>query len=149
MTRTNAVQTIAPRVQAAAAAGPEPDPEGIILGLFGGPGGWAEALRKLGKSDVGIELDAAACATRRAAGHQVIRADVSTFPVEQLAGKVQGQVDSPPCVFFSAAGTRTTPGRNTSVSIASARHNGRNTATACGAAFSSATISGSAGDSRS
>ena len=54
--------------------------------------------------DVGIELDAAACATRRAAGHHAIRADVSRFPVEQLAGKIWGQTHSPPCTTFSAAG---------------------------------------------
>jgi hypothetical protein len=35
-----------------------------------------------------------------------------------------------------------TPGRNTDVSIASIRHNGRNTRTAWGAASSNATISG-------
>ena len=58
----------------------------------------------LGVPEVGIELDAAACATRRAAGHHVIRADVAKFPVEQLAGRVWGQCDSPPCTTFSAAG---------------------------------------------
>lgn len=77
----------------------------LVLGTFGGPGGWPEGARALGITEVGIELDAAACATRRAAGHRTIRADVSRFPVEQLAGKPGGQTHSPPCVFFSAAGT--------------------------------------------
>ena len=76
----------------------------VALGTFGGPGGWAEACRALGIEDVGIELDASACATRRAAGHHALRADVSRFPVEQLAGKTWGQTHSPPCTTFSAAG---------------------------------------------
>ena len=58
----------------------------------------------LGLTDLGLELDASACATRRAAGHLAIQADASLFPVEQLAGKIWGSVYSPPCVTFSAAG---------------------------------------------
>jgi DNA (cytosine-5)-methyltransferase 1 len=77
---------------------------GINLDLFGGPGGWAEALAALGLTELGIELDAAACATRRAAGHLTIRANVAAFPVEQLAGRVRGLAGSPPCTTFSAAG---------------------------------------------
>jgi DNA (cytosine-5)-methyltransferase 1 len=76
----------------------------IVLSPFAGPGGWAEALTELGLHDVGIELDSAACATRRAAGHSTIQADVAAFPVGQLAGKVWGQTHSPPCTTFSAAG---------------------------------------------
>ena len=74
------------------------------LGTFGGPGGWGEACRALGVEDVGIELDPSACATRKAAGHHAVRADVSKFPVKQLAGKFEGQSHSPPCTTFSAAG---------------------------------------------
>jgi DNA (cytosine-5)-methyltransferase 1 len=81
-------------------------PDDITLETFGGPGGWAVAARRLGIEEVGIELDAAACATRRAAGHRVIRADVAAFPVEHLAGKVRGQIHSPPCTQFSAAGNQ-------------------------------------------
>jgi len=76
----------------------------LVLGTFGGPGGWPQGARALGICEVGIELDAAACATRRAAGHRTIQADVSKFPVEQLAGKTWGQTHSPPCTTFSAAG---------------------------------------------
>lgn len=76
----------------------------LVLGTFGGPGGWPEGARRLGIREVGIELDAAACATRRAAGHRTVRADVSGFPVAQLAGKTRGQTHSPPCTTFSAAG---------------------------------------------
>jgi DNA (cytosine-5)-methyltransferase 1 len=76
---------------------------GLVVDVFAGPGGWAEAARELGIPEVGIELDAAACATRAAAGHQTIRADVAEFPVSQLAG-MWGFAGSPPCGTFSAAG---------------------------------------------
>lgn len=58
----------------------------------------------LGTRPLGIELDAAACATRAAAGHRTIRADVAAFPVDRLAGRVRGIIGSPPCTTFSAAG---------------------------------------------
>ena len=76
----------------------------LTIDLFGGPGGWAEGLRMLGLSEIGIELDAAACATRRAARHRVIRADVATYPMGHLAGRVEGLIASPPCQMFSTAG---------------------------------------------
>ena len=79
---------------------------GLVIDGCAGPGGWSQGLRGLGIHDVGLELDAAACATRRAAGHRTIRADVSQFPVERLAGKVWGHCDSPPCTTFSGAGKR-------------------------------------------
>ena len=78
----------------------------IDLETFAGPGGWDTGAAALGVRPVGIELDAAACATRAAAGHTTIRADVAAFPVEQLAGKVRGQIHSPPCTQFSAAGNQ-------------------------------------------
>lgn len=40
----------------------------MILDLFAGPGGWSTALAGLGHRDIGMEWDAAACATRAAAG---------------------------------------------------------------------------------
>lgn len=79
---------------------------GIVREGFGGPGGWAVAMQRLGMTSVGFEIDEAACATRAAAGHPTIRADLSRFPAGHLAGKITGSVDSPPCVFFSSAGTR-------------------------------------------
>jgi len=79
---------------------------GITLGTFAGPGGWAVAAEALGIPEVGIELDVAACLTRAAAGHKTIRADVATYPLGQLAGKVSGFISSPPCTTFSAAGKR-------------------------------------------
>jgi DNA (cytosine-5)-methyltransferase 1 len=77
----------------------------IIVETFAGPGGWSLAAARLGLNRLaGIELDPAACATRRAAGHKTIRADVSEFPVERLAGRVHANVGSPPCTSFSVAG---------------------------------------------
>ncbi|WP_108987208.1 DNA cytosine methyltransferase [Streptomyces coelicoflavus] len=77
-----------------------------VLDLFAGPGGWSEGLRALGLQDVGIEIDPAACATRAAAGHTTIRADVAAYPTAPLRGKVSGLIGSPPCQTFSAAGLR-------------------------------------------
>src|ERR1019366_8248412 len=77
-----------------------------VVGTFGGPGGWAEACRALGLTDLGIELDPSACATRAAAGHLALRADVSRFDVSRLAGTTEGQTHSAPCVVFSAAGNQ-------------------------------------------
>jgi len=76
----------------------------VILDLFAGPGGWSEGLRPLGLADIGIEWDAAACATRAAAGHLTIRADVEQYPTGPFAGKVTGLIMSPPCPDFSTAG---------------------------------------------
>jgi DNA (cytosine-5)-methyltransferase 1 len=79
----------------------------IIVETFAGPGGWSLAAARLGlKRLAGIELDPAACATRRAAGHKTIRADVSRYPVRQLTGRVRGHISSPPCTVFSISGKR-------------------------------------------
>jgi DNA (cytosine-5)-methyltransferase 1 len=80
----------------------------VILDLFAGPGGWDEGLRSLDVAEpvVGIEWDAAACATRAAAGHLTIRADVAQYPTEPFAGRVSGLIASPPCQDFSMAGKR-------------------------------------------
>ncbi|MCQ4043013.1 DNA cytosine methyltransferase [Streptantibioticus rubrisoli] len=77
-----------------------------VLDLFAGPGGWSQGLRRLGIAEVGMELDAVACATRTAAGHTTIRADVATYPTAHLRGKISGLIASPPCQTFSAAGLR-------------------------------------------
>ncbi|MET9254443.1 DNA cytosine methyltransferase [Streptomyces sp. NPDC003717] len=79
---------------------------GRILDLFAGPGGWSEGLRTLGLRDIGIEIDPAVCATRAAAGHTTIRADVAAYPTTPLQGDVSGLIASPPCQTFSAAGLR-------------------------------------------
>ena len=76
-----------------------------VVDLFAGPGGWSEAVRALGLTEVGFELDEWACATRAAAGHLTIRADVAAFPVDQL-GDADGLIASPPCPGFSNAGDK-------------------------------------------
>lgn len=78
----------------------------LIVDLFAGPGGWSEGLRLLGLADIGFEWDASACATRAAAGHRTIRADVAAWPIEPLIGRVDGLIASPPCQLFSTAGTK-------------------------------------------
>lgn len=75
----------------------------MIVELFGGPGGWSEGLRALGLTDIALEWDAAACATRAAAGHPTIRADVATYPPQRFRG-AEGLIASPPCPDWSQAG---------------------------------------------
>jgi DNA (cytosine-5)-methyltransferase 1 len=74
--------------------------------LFAGPGGWSEGLRLAGHTGqtVGVEHDMSACRTATQAGHLRICADVATFPLEHLAGRVRGLIGSPPCTSFSQAG---------------------------------------------
>ncbi|WP_081898673.1 DNA cytosine methyltransferase [Herbidospora cretacea] len=75
-----------------------------IVDLFAGPGGLDVAAEKLGISTIGIEWDASACETRRAAGLSTVEDDVrlhgpSDFPeADVLAG-------GPPCQTFTVAGT--------------------------------------------
>ena len=72
---------------------------------YAGPGGVCEGLRLIGAPDVvGIEWDAAACATRAAAGHLTIRADLATYRPHHAPGSVEGYLASPPCQTFSTAG---------------------------------------------
>lgn len=76
-----------------------------VVDLFAGPGGWSEALRRLGLSEVALEWDARACATRAAAGHRTtIRTDVAAYPTEPLerAG-IRRLIGSPPCPAWSEA----------------------------------------------
>lgn len=75
----------------------------MILDLFAGPGGWDEGLRMVGRTDViGIELDADACATAEAAGHERLCADVTEVDPATFLW-VNGLIASPPCPPFSAA----------------------------------------------
>jgi DNA (cytosine-5)-methyltransferase 1 len=73
------------------------------LDLFAGPGGWDVPDAELGIESWGIELDPAACATRRAAGLQTDQQDVSKVVLLPRHGfkLLKG---SPPCQTFSAAG---------------------------------------------
>lgn len=80
---------------------------GLVLEGFAGPGGWSTGLAMLGHTrSAGIELDPNACATATAAGHKRIRANVATYPLAHLAGRVDGVILSPPCQAWSRAGKR-------------------------------------------
>jgi DNA (cytosine-5)-methyltransferase 1 len=76
---------------------------GTIIDLFAGAGGWAEGLRMLGMSALGIESDQWACATSRVAGHECLQADVAALDPASL-GRVWGIIGSPPCQAYSSAG---------------------------------------------
>ncbi len=73
------------------------------LDLFAGAGGWDEGVLALGVRPLGIEWDEAACATREAAGHRTVRADVAELdPLDYAPCDLL--IASPPCQAFSAAG---------------------------------------------
>jgi DNA (cytosine-5)-methyltransferase 1 len=75
----------------------------MIVEGFGGPGGWAVALRHR-SPHIGMELDPWACATRAAEGHPTIRCDVTQYPTAPFRGRITGKVDSPPCQAWSQSG---------------------------------------------
>jgi DNA (cytosine-5)-methyltransferase 1 len=81
----------------------------MIVDLFAGPGGWSEGLRTLSPemhaTEIGLEWDASACATRAAARHRTIRTDIAAYPTEPF-NQVVGLIASPPCQDFSLAGNR-------------------------------------------
>ncbi|TMS00127.1 DNA cytosine methyltransferase [Nonomuraea basaltis] len=76
----------------------------LNVDLFGGPGGWAVALRKLGLREVGLEWDTSACKTRAAAGHPTIQCDVAAYPTEPFKARTKGLINSAPCQAWSRAG---------------------------------------------
>jgi DNA (cytosine-5)-methyltransferase 1 len=76
---------------------------GSILDLFAGAGGWAEGLRMIGLSALGIETDPYACATARAAGHECLQADVTQLDPLRFR-PVWGVIGSAPCQAYSSAG---------------------------------------------
>lgn len=75
-----------------------------VVDLFAGPGGWDSAAQQLGLDPLGIEQDAAACATRKAAGLRTLQADVSELDPADF--QADGLIASPPCQDFSLAGKR-------------------------------------------
>jgi DNA (cytosine-5)-methyltransferase 1 len=75
------------------------------LDLFAGMGGWDWGARSLGIEPLGIELDHAACETRRAAGLATAEADVTTLDPADFA-PCDLLIASPPCQGFSTAGKR-------------------------------------------
>lgn len=78
----------------------------MIVESFRGPGGWAEGLKLLGLSDIGLEWDTAACRTAHAAGHLTVQCDVAMYPTAPFAGRITGKISSPPCQPWSRAGKR-------------------------------------------
>lgn len=74
----------------------------IDLDLFCCAGGATTGISLLGRSVVGIDHDADACATHLAAGHPTIRADL-TRPVP-VSFQPELLWASPPCTAFSMAG---------------------------------------------
>lgn len=78
----------------------------LIVEGFHGPGGWAEGRKLLGLTTraIGLEWDAAASATAKAAGHTVIRCDVAEYPTSPFTGRRIIKVDSSPCQAWSRAG---------------------------------------------
>jgi DNA (cytosine-5)-methyltransferase 1 len=73
--------------------------------LFAGPGGWDEGLLAHGIRPLGIEIDDDACATRAAAGHDTLQADIAKL--EPLGFPCELLIASPPCPTFSVAGEGT------------------------------------------
>lgn len=76
----------------------------LVVDLFAGPGGWSEGIKAIGVRDVGLEWDAAACCTRRAAGHSTVQCDVAAYPTEPFKGRTKGLIASAPCQAWSRAG---------------------------------------------
>lgn len=77
--------------------------QGDVIDLFSGAGGWCEGAKPLGLRPLGIEWDKAPCATREAAGHRTLRADVAALDPADFA-PCMGLIASPPCPTFSTAG---------------------------------------------
>ncbi|MFJ9657588.1 DNA cytosine methyltransferase [Streptomyces griseoflavus] len=77
-----------------------------IVDLFAGPRGWTVGLGMHGLSDVGLELDHTACQTACAAGHPVIRCDVTQYPTHPFRRRKSKVIASPVCTPFSAAGNQ-------------------------------------------
>ncbi|MEU2566585.1 DNA cytosine methyltransferase [Streptomyces althioticus] len=67
--------------------------------------GWSEALPP-GSDETGLELNTAACRTRRAAGHRTIQCDVTQYPTWPFKGRTTGKIDSPPCPGFNKSGKK-------------------------------------------
>lgn len=73
--------------------------------LFAGPGGFSQAARALGVRGIGVEWDAAAVATARAAGHKRYQADIAQVTPRRLERPEPLLLHaSPSCQGFSRAG---------------------------------------------
>lgn len=74
------------------------------LDLFSAAGGASTGLSILGRTVLGIDYDAAACATHAAAGHPTIRADLTQPLPLATTARPEFVWASPPCTAFSYAG---------------------------------------------
>lgn len=88
----------------------------IVVDVFHGAGGWAEAIAALNVQVEalrnvacrGIEIDSDMVATARAAGHDVIQGDVSKAEPLEVTNceAAEGVIGGPPCPSFSVAGKK-------------------------------------------
>jgi DNA (cytosine-5)-methyltransferase 1 len=76
----------------------------VIVHGFAGIG-WSEVLPP-GSNEIGMELNAAACRTRKAAGHATIQCDVTQYPTWVFKGRKIKKIDSPPCPGFNKSGKK-------------------------------------------
>ncbi|GAA3794262.1 hypothetical protein GCM10022226_12020 [Sphaerisporangium flaviroseum] len=74
-----------------------------IVDLFAGPGGLDVAAEKLGVATVGVEWDASACMTRRAAGLATVEGDVRHYGPSDFS-EADVLAGGPPCQTFTVAG---------------------------------------------
>jgi DNA (cytosine-5)-methyltransferase 1 len=75
-----------------------------VTEIFAGIG-FSEVLRTLGLRSCGLEMDAATCATRRAAKHLTTECDVTQHPTAPFAG-TEGLIGGPPCPPFGKSGRK-------------------------------------------
>lgn len=75
----------------------------VAVDLFGGPGGWDVAARRLGLHVTGVELNHFACETRRAAGLDTVEGDVRDYSPADFPG-ARHLIGSPPCQPFAMNG---------------------------------------------
>lgn len=80
----------------------EPMSDCSVVDTFAGVG-WAVALKSLGITEVGIELDAMTWRTRRRHGFRTLNADVARVDPRKYEG-TKGFIGSPPCQAWSTAG---------------------------------------------
>lgn len=77
-----------------------------VIDLFAGAGGFSLGAHRVTSSVTGVEIDAYACATQRAAGMSIRECDVrkiDPFFVGPIGARLHLHA-SPPCTTFSAAG---------------------------------------------
>uniref|UniRef100_A0AAU7GXU1 DNA (cytosine-5-)-methyltransferase n=1 Tax=Streptomyces phage Geonosis TaxID=3158856 RepID=A0AAU7GXU1_9CAUD len=77
-----------------------------MIGLFAGPGGLCWGGELVGVKSVGIEWDANACATRRAAGLETVQGDVRQYGPKDFP-ECTTLTAGPPCQTFTTTGTGT------------------------------------------